>query len=118
MNPIVKRTAEIFGLSPEEITGPSRARHIVIARQAAVWALRQRHPDMSCCALSAAVGRKDHTTALWAIAAAERRAAARPDYAAKLDQIHHQVDKAPPASSGQLDRSDPGVDGFLRECGL
>lgn len=118
MNQVIERTAAVFGLSATDITGPSRARHIVIARQAAVWVLRQRYPDMSCCALSAAVGRKDHTTALWAIAAAERRAAARPDYAAKLDQIHHQVDKAPPASSGQLDRSDPGVDNFLKECGL
>ena len=118
MKSILERTAEIFGVSPADITGPSRARHIVVARQAAVWALRQRYPDMSCCALSAAVGRRDHTTAVWSLAAAEKRAAERPDYARKLAQINDQVVTAPPAGGSELDRSDPRVDKFLQECGL
>lgn len=115
---LIERTAHIFGVEPAEISGSSRSRHIVVARQAAVWALKQRYPDMSCCALAAAVGRRDHTTAIWAIAAVERRAAERPDYAKKLAEInHHQVD-APIGAGAELDRTDPRVDKFLQECGL
>lgn len=113
---LIERAAQIFGVSPAEITGPSRARHIVVARQAAMWALRQRYPDMSCCALSAAVGRKDHTTAVWAIAAVEKRARASMDYATKLAELR-QVDKPAPIGA-ELDRTDPRVATFLEECGV
>lgn len=113
---LIERVAKIFGVSPKEITGPSRVRHIVVARQAAVWALRQRYPDMSCCALSAAVGRRDHSTALWALAAVEKRARKSPDYARKLAEID-QVDAPAQLISVELDRTDPRVDTFLQECG-
>ena len=44
---ILSQTADVFRRTPEELVGRSRQRQIVEARQAAMWAIRQRYPSLS-----------------------------------------------------------------------
>ena len=84
---VIQTTAELFGITRDDLVGPSRARHIVEARQAAAYALRQRFPSMSLCQIGQLVGRKDHTTILHALQRAEQRAVANYDYALRLSAL-------------------------------
>lgn len=83
MHPILTETAILFNLTAADLTGPGRQRHVAEARQAAAYALRQRTP-LSLAAIGAEIGGRDHSTVLWAIEAAERRAVGDVAYALNL----------------------------------
>jgi chromosomal replication initiation ATPase DnaA len=44
---VLSQTGEVFARTPAELIGRSRKRPIVEARQAAMWAIRQRYPSLS-----------------------------------------------------------------------
>jgi chromosomal replication initiator protein len=83
MHPILTETAQLFNLTAADLTGPGRQRHINEARQAAAYALRQRTP-LTLAAIGVEIGGRDHSTVLWAITAAERRAVGDIGYALNL----------------------------------
>jgi chromosomal replication initiator protein len=83
---LIARVAVVFAVEPAQIAAGNRAPRLVEARQAAAFALRWQL-DQSYADIAAALGYKDHTTALWAVQAAGRRAKVRPDYSDKITQI-------------------------------
>jgi chromosomal replication initiator protein len=62
---IIAQTAAYFGLSIEELTGPSRGRHLVMARQIAMYLCREL-TAMSLPKIGAEFGNRDHTTVMYA----------------------------------------------------
>jgi chromosomal replication initiator protein len=62
---IIAQTAAYFGLSIEELTGPSRGRHLVMARQIAMYLCREL-TDLSLPKIGAEFGNRDHTTVMYA----------------------------------------------------
>ncbi len=63
---ILDATCEMFGLSLEEITGRSRQRPLVIARQVAMYVFREL-TEMSYPAIGREFGGRDHTTVIHAV---------------------------------------------------
>ncbi len=75
---ILEATAEMFGLSVEDLRGKSRSRPLVTARQIAMYVLREM-TDFSYPAIGREFGDRDHTTVMHAVTKisklmAERRA--------------------------------------------
>ncbi|WP_240770298.1 chromosomal replication initiator protein DnaA [Nocardioides sp. GY 10127] len=62
---IIAQTAAYFGLSIEELTGPSRGRHLVMARQIAMYLCREL-TELSLPKIGAEFGNRDHTTVMYA----------------------------------------------------
>ncbi len=62
---IIAQTAAYFGLSIDELTGPSRGRHLVMARQIAMYLCREL-TDLSLPKIGAQFGNRDHTTVMYA----------------------------------------------------
>jgi chromosomal replication initiator protein len=62
---IIAQTAAYFGLSIDELTGPSRGRHLVMARQIAMYLCREL-TDLSLPKIGAHFGGRDHTTVMYA----------------------------------------------------
>jgi chromosomal replication initiator protein len=62
---IIAQTSAYFGLPIEEITGPSRGRHLVMARQIAMYLCREL-TDLSLPKIGAQFGNRDHTTVMYA----------------------------------------------------
>ncbi|MBO0844601.1 MAG: chromosomal replication initiator protein DnaA [Nocardioides sp.] len=62
---IIAQTAAYFGLSIDELTGPSRGRHLVMARQIAMYLCREL-TDLSLPKIGAQFGKRDHTTVMYA----------------------------------------------------
>jgi chromosomal replication initiator protein len=62
---IIAQTSAYFGLPIEEITGPSRGRHLVMARQIAMYLCREL-TELSLPKIGAQFGNRDHTTVMYA----------------------------------------------------
>jgi chromosomal replication initiation ATPase DnaA len=83
---IIARVAVVFQVEPKQIPTGCRSPHLVEARQAAAFALKFSC-GLSYSAIAEVLGYADHTTALWSVQAAGRRAAIRSDYSDKIAQI-------------------------------
>jgi len=68
---VVERTAKHFHIGIDELTGPKRDKDIVVPRQIAMYLLRSEL-HMSFPKVAAALGRKDHTTAIHSVEKIER----------------------------------------------
>jgi chromosomal replication initiator protein len=64
---IMAITAETFGVSLEELKGPSRRRPLVNARQICMYVIRELIPEMSFPAIAREFGDRDHTTVMHAV---------------------------------------------------
>lgn len=62
---IIAQTAAYFGLTIDELTGPSRSRHLVMARQIAMYLCREL-TALSLPKIGAQFGKRDHTTVMYA----------------------------------------------------
>ena len=62
---IIAQTAAYFGVSIEDLTGPSRGRHLVMARQIGMYLCREL-TDLSLPKIGAQFGNRDHTTVMYA----------------------------------------------------
>jgi len=62
---IIAQTAAYFGLSIDDLTGPSRGRHLVMARQIAMYLCREL-TSLSLPKIGAQFGNRDHTTVMYA----------------------------------------------------
>jgi chromosomal replication initiator protein len=84
---ILSQTAEVFRRTPDELVGRSRQRQIVEARQAAMWAIRQRYPSLSLETIGTALGGRHYTTVMHALTAVEKRARRKAAYRIQLQQL-------------------------------
>jgi chromosomal replication initiation ATPase DnaA len=84
---ILTQTAEVFQRTPAELVGRSRKRPIVAARQAAMWAIRQRYPSLSLELIGTALGGRHYSTVMHGIAAVEQRAQDSTVYREQLHQL-------------------------------
>jgi len=64
---IMDVTAETFGITVEELVGPSRRRPLVAARQISMYVVREMLPDTSFPAIGREFGDRDHTTVMHAV---------------------------------------------------
>nr|WP_245916432.1 chromosomal replication initiator protein DnaA [Nocardioides gansuensis] len=62
---IIAQTAAYFGVSIDDLTGPSRGRHLVMARQIGMYLCREL-TDLSLPKIGAQFGNRDHTTVMYA----------------------------------------------------
>ncbi|MGL5808860.1 MAG: chromosomal replication initiator protein DnaA [Nocardioides sp.] len=62
---IIAQTAAYFGVSIEDLTGPSRGRHLVQGRQIAMYLCREL-TSLSLPKIGAHFGNRDHTTVMYA----------------------------------------------------
>ena len=82
---ILDRACAVFAIARAELVSSSRKRHIVYARQAAALALHRR-TTLSLVSIGELL-HIHHTSALYAIRAAETRAEADAGYAAQLGEL-------------------------------
>ena len=73
--------------TPAELIGRSRKRPIVEARQAAMWAIRQRYPSLSLETIGTLLGGRHYSTVMHALAAVEQRAQRRVEYRVQLQHV-------------------------------
>jgi chromosomal replication initiator protein len=88
---ILSQTADVFRRTPEELVGRSRKRQIVEARQAAMWAIRQRYPSLSLETIGMALGGRHYTTVMHALTAVEERARRNAGYRVQLQHLLTRV---------------------------
>ena len=87
MEELIDEAARLFDISPEELTGSSRTQEVVLARQAAAWALHRRYPDLTLVRIGQLLGGRHHATIIAAVERAEQRARSDQDYARILDAL-------------------------------
>ena len=88
---ILTQTAEVFERTPAELVGRSRKHPIVLARQAAMWAIRQRYPSLSLEMIGTALGGRHYSTVMHGLAAVEQRALHNTAYREQLEQLIARV---------------------------
>lgn len=84
---VLTDVAVVFGVSLNDLVSPSRVQPLSWARQAAMWVLPHRCPELSTLATAAWLGRRNHTTVIYGRRAAEARRQTNPHYAARLAQL-------------------------------
>ncbi len=87
---IIGKTAEYFGISIEELTGTSRSRVFVTARQIAMYLCRQL-TDLSLPKIGEHFGGKDHTTVMYAVKKVEDQIAQRRQMYNQVNEIHARI---------------------------
>src|SRR6266508_1058984 len=95
---LISLVASAFGLSASDLTGQSRMRHVVLARQAAAWVLRKTYA-ISLEQIGRLLGGRDHTTIGYSIAQVEQRIANDAALRAELHSLLPQRPLAAPARS-------------------
>ena len=89
---IISITAEYFGITIEEVTGTSRSRVYVTARQIAMYLCRQL-TDLSLPKIGDHFGGKDHTTVMYAVKKVEDQIAQRRQMYNQVNEIHARIKK-------------------------
>ena len=87
---IIGKTAEYFAISVEELTGTSRSRVFVTARQIAMYLCRQL-TDLSLPKIGESFGGKDHTTVMYAVKKVEDQIAQRRQMYNQVNEIHARI---------------------------
>jgi len=87
---IIAKTAEYFGITMDELTGTSRSRVYVTARQIAMYLCRQL-TDLSLPKIGENFGGKDHTTVMYAVRKVEDQIAQRRQMYNQVNEIHARI---------------------------
>ncbi len=87
---IIGKTAEYFGITMDELTGTSRSRVYVTARQIAMYLCRQL-TDLSLPKIGDHFGGKDHTTVMYAVKKVEDQIAQRRQMYNQVTEIHARI---------------------------
>ena len=90
VNRILDATADLFNFSVEQITGGSRRRPLVDARQIAMYVTRNM-TDLSYPEIGRAFGNRDHTTVIHAVRKIEHHMAERKDIFDKIQDLQKRV---------------------------
>jgi len=87
---IIDLTAEMFSFDVEQITGGSRRRPLVDARQVAMYVTRNM-TDLSFPDIGKAFGNRDHTTVMHAVRKIEARMGERQQIFDKVTELQHRL---------------------------
>ena len=87
---IQKKVSQIFRLSLEDLKSPSRKKHIVQARQTAMFLIR-KYLKKPLNDISLAFKKKDHTTVLNSIKKVEKLKLENPDFKKLLDSLQRDI---------------------------
>lgn len=87
---IIGTTADYFGITLEELTGTSRSRVFVTARQIAMYLCRQL-TELSLPKIGSHFGGKDHTTVMYAVKKVENQIAQRRQMFHQVNEIHARI---------------------------
>ena len=106
---LITQAASLYGLSTNQLKMRTRLRHVVRARQVAMYLLSKR-TELSLHEIGRLFGGYDHTTVMYALEQIEQRLKDNPGLANEIAALvgDHIF----------LERSDPNVRTFLQECGL
>lgn len=107
---MVRRVAEHYGVPIEAMRSAGRRKDWAHARHVAAWALR-RTQELSYQEIGRLLGDRDHSTVIYAVGKVEDRRRRDWEYARELDQLLGRP-------TLQLERRDPAVADWLKECGL
>lgn len=88
---LLETAAQTFEVPCAASIGQSRQRHIVQARQAVAWALRQIHPELSLASIGDLLGGRDHTTIIWAFVGGIYRSLCSEWLSIRADRINGAV---------------------------
>jgi len=92
VNTILAATSELCGVAIEQITGPSRRRNIVDARQIAMYVTRDM-TDLSYPDIGRAFGGRDHTTVIHAVRKIEGEISSNRDLFDKVQQLQQRISR-------------------------
>ncbi|MGF1604621.1 MAG: chromosomal replication initiator protein DnaA [Thermosynechococcaceae cyanobacterium] len=95
---IMTAIVDTYGVSMEDLKGNSRRREISLARQIAMYLMRQ-HTDLSLPKIGEEFGGKDHTTVIYSCEKVADLETKDPDISQKLRQLSDRINLA----SSQLD---------------
>ena len=87
---IIGTTAEYYGITMDELTGTSRSRVYVTARQIAMYLCRQL-TDLSLPKIGEHFGGKDHTTVMYAVKKIEEQMGQRRQTYNQVNEIHARI---------------------------
>jgi len=87
---ILEATADMFGLSIEDLRGKSRSRPLVTARQIAMYVLREM-TDFSYPAIGREFGDRDHTTVMHAVTKISKLMAERRTIYDQVTELMHRL---------------------------
>lgn len=87
---IIDLTADMFGFDIDQITGGSRRRPLVDARQVAMYVTRNM-TDLSFPDIGKAFGNRDHTTVMHAVRKIEARMGERQQIFDKVTELQHRL---------------------------
>ena len=87
---IIGTTAEYYGITMDELTGTSRSRVYVTARQIAMYLCRQL-TDLSLPKIGEHFGGKDHTTVMYAVKKIEEQMGQRRATYNQVNEIHARI---------------------------
>jgi chromosomal replication initiation ATPase DnaA len=94
MRDILKKAAELFGITYDDLIGSSHARHVFEARAAAAYVLHVRYPVLSLGSIGGLLGGRDHSTIVSALKRAKQFIAEKDDYAAIVQQLLEEYPRA------------------------
>jgi chromosomal replication initiator protein len=87
---VIEATADMFGLTVEELCGKSRSRPLVTARQVAMYVLREM-TDFSYPAIGRAFGDRDHTTVMHAVSKISELMRERRTIYEQVTELMHRI---------------------------
>jgi chromosomal replication initiator protein len=87
---VMHAIAETYGVSIEDLKGSSRRREISVARQIAMFLMRQ-HTDLSLPKIGEVFGGKDHTTVLYSCEKIAQLKNTDPELARNLRQLSDRI---------------------------
>ncbi len=90
---VIEATADMFGLSVDELCGKSRSRPLVTARQIAMYVLREM-TDFSYPAIGRAFGDRDHTTVMHAVSKISELMRERRTIYEQVTELMHRIRNA------------------------
>ncbi|MCL5006557.1 MAG: chromosomal replication initiator protein DnaA [Patescibacteria group bacterium] len=92
-NQVIKSVADFFEILPNDLTGRSRSKELVEPRQIAIFLLRDML-DMSFPYIASKVGKRDHSTAIYAYKKINNDLTKNPNLHQKVMMIKELVNKA------------------------
>ncbi len=87
---VINAIVETYGISIEDLKGSSRRREISVARQIAMYLMRQ-HTDLSLPKIGEVFGGKDHTTVMYSCEKIAQQKENDPDLARNLRQLSDRI---------------------------
>jgi chromosomal replication initiator protein len=92
-NQIIKSVSDFFEIMPNDLTGRSRSKELVEPRQIAIYLLRDML-DMSFPYIASKIGKRDHSTAIYAYKKIDTDLTKNPNLHQKIMMIKELVNKA------------------------